>query len=98
MSRFICKSELFEFELTIDINIDLYPLKVGAAGRWASSLHQHARQHRWLVVACKCSRTAGAALGDGMDSYSSNWHTSRPGSRQQLSATLSWCQTDKHST
>jgi hypothetical protein len=42
VSRFICKSELFEFELTMDINIDLYPLKVGADGRCASSLHKHA--------------------------------------------------------
>lgn len=28
VSRFVCRSELYEFDLTIDINIDIYPLKV----------------------------------------------------------------------
>ena len=30
VSRFVCRSELFEFDLTVDINIDVYPLKVRA--------------------------------------------------------------------
>lgn len=29
VSRFVCRSELYEFDLTIDININIYPLKVG---------------------------------------------------------------------
>eukprot|EP00878_Enallax_costatus_P002596 GHUV01002778.1.p1 GENE.GHUV01002778.1~~GHUV01002778.1.p1 ORF type:complete len:155 (+),score=20.83 GHUV01002778.1:148-612(+) len=29
VSRFICRSELYEFDLAIDINIDIYPLRVG---------------------------------------------------------------------
>jgi hypothetical protein len=29
VSRFVCRSELYEFDLTVDINIDIYPLKVG---------------------------------------------------------------------
>uniref|UniRef100_A0A383VV07 DNA-directed RNA polymerases I, II, and III subunit RPABC3 n=1 Tax=Tetradesmus obliquus TaxID=3088 RepID=A0A383VV07_TETOB len=29
VSRYICRSELYEFDLAIDINIDIYPLKVG---------------------------------------------------------------------
>lgn len=28
VSRFVCRSELYEFDLTLDINIDIYPLKV----------------------------------------------------------------------
>jgi hypothetical protein len=31
VSRYICRSELYEFDLAIDINIDIYPLKVGRA-------------------------------------------------------------------
>ncbi|KAF8069707.1 NCL2 [Scenedesmus sp. PABB004] len=29
VSRFVCRSELYEFDLALDINIDIYPLKVG---------------------------------------------------------------------
>lgn len=29
VSRFVCRSELYEFDLTLDVNIDIYPLKVG---------------------------------------------------------------------
>ena len=31
VSRFVCRSELFEFDLSVDINIDVYPLKVRRA-------------------------------------------------------------------
>lgn len=27
VSRFECKSEFFEFEMTLDVNVDIYPLK-----------------------------------------------------------------------
>ena len=30
VSRFDCKSEFFEFEMTLDVNVDIYPLKVSA--------------------------------------------------------------------
>lgn len=30
VSRFICRSELYEFDLALDINIDIYPLRVSA--------------------------------------------------------------------
>jgi hypothetical protein len=28
VSRFVCRSELYEFDLTLDVNVDVYPLQV----------------------------------------------------------------------
>jgi hypothetical protein len=49
VSRYICRSELYEFDLAIDINIDIYPLKVGRV--LAAQQQQHkARQHSYAGV------------------------------------------------
>jgi hypothetical protein len=40
VSRFVCRSELFEFDLTVDINIDVYPLKVRALARARTAMRR----------------------------------------------------------
>lgn len=49
VSRFVCRSELYEFDLTIDINIDIYPLKVGD---WLALPLQQRMQQLHLVAGC----------------------------------------------
>lgn len=57
VSRYICRSELYEFDLAIDINIDIYPLKVGRALA-AQQLQPHLAAQQATAIAFKQAAAA----------------------------------------
>jgi hypothetical protein len=64
VSRFVCWSDLYEFDLVIDINIDLYPLKVWAACRALQQQRTRWRgrpRHRRPPAAAPAARLAAAS-------------------------------------
>jgi hypothetical protein len=59
VSRYVLKSDLYEFEATVDINIDIFPLQVGAGALVGGST---------AAVAASCCRSAAltAACSPGL--------------------------------